>query len=87
MVEIVNKEVRLIKFKKIGKYNISSIRYSDEEISVYTGFIGSLPSKKNYIINEFRYDDDNREIFRELFLYFLSNPILFGLLLAFLSAM
>lgn len=60
-------------FQKIRDYNISSIRYSSEDLSVYTGFIGDLSSKKMFIINKFNHNEKNKKIFQELFLYFLSK--------------
>lgn len=63
----------MVEFKKIGDYKISSIRYSSKDLSVYIGFLGDVNSKKIFLINEFEHNEKNKEIFRDLFLYFVSK--------------
>ena len=63
----------MLNFKTIGKYKISSVRSSNDNISVYVGFIGDVSSKETFIINELKYEEKNKKLFKELFLYFQSK--------------
>ena len=63
----------MLSFKTIGKYKISSVRSSNDNISVYVGFIGGVSSKETFIINKFKYEEKNKKVFKELFLYFKSK--------------
>ena len=63
----------MLNFKMIGKYKISSVRSLNDDISVYVGFIGDVSSKETFVINELKYEERNKKIFKELFLYFKSK--------------
>ncbi|MCL2312802.1 MAG: LysM peptidoglycan-binding domain-containing protein [Firmicutes bacterium] len=63
----------MLEFRKEGKYKILATKFKNKNIEVYIGFSGSFPPKKIFIINKFEYNEENKKIFKYMFLYFSSK--------------
>ena len=63
----------MIKFFKEGKYSIAATKFKDENITVNIGFLGDITAREYFVINKFKHNEKNNEIFKNLIMYFQSK--------------